>query len=256
MHARWILYLQRFTFVLKHKSGSQNRVADALSRQSTLLLQLNTEITGLQCLKDLYATDKDFMKIWAECLEQPSSGDYAIRHGFLFKMNALCVPESSWRQQLIRELHCGGLAAHVGRDKTIEQLQSRFFWPHLRRDVSKFIERCSVCQSYKGNGQNTGLYMPLPVPTTIWEDLSLDFVLGLPRTKRGNDSIMVVVDRFSKMAHFIACKKTFDALNIARLFFNEIIRLHGIPRSLTSDRDVKFVIFGANFGNASKLTLI
>ncbi|KAI0511898.1 hypothetical protein KFK09_012532 [Dendrobium nobile] len=241
MHARWILYLQRFTFVLKHKSGSQNRVADALSRQSTLLIQLNTELTGLQCLKDLYADDKDFMKIWAECLEQPAVGEFSIRHGFLFKQNALCVPDSSWRQQLIRELHCGGLAAHVGRDKTVEQLQFRFFWPHLRRDVSKFIERCSVCQSYKGSGQNTGLYMPLPVPNTIWEDLSLDFVLGLPRTRRGNDSIMVVVDRFSKMAHFIACKKTFDALNIARLFFNEVIRLHGIPRSLTSDRDVKFV---------------
>ncbi|XP_028548104.1 uncharacterized protein LOC110099094, partial [Dendrobium catenatum] len=131
MHARWILFLQRFTFVLKHKSGAENRVADALSRKFTLLTQLNTEITGLQCLQELYATDKDFQKIWAECLENNSVGQYSIRHGFLFKQSALCDPDSSWRQQIIQEIHCGGLAAHVGRDKTLKQLQLRFFWPHL-----------------------------------------------------------------------------------------------------------------------------
>ncbi|PKU87297.1 ATP-dependent DNA helicase RecG [Dendrobium catenatum] len=243
MHARWTTFLQRFSFILKHKSGVQNKVADALSRRSALVVQLQTELQGLPSIQDLYATDKEFAAPWAELSNSPtvSFQDYSISHNYLFKAGLLCIPESSWREYLIQEMHSGGLAAHAGRTKTLEQMQSRFYWPHLRRNVIRFVEKCPICQVYKGSAQNTGLYMPLPVPNSIWEDLSMDFVLGLPRTKRGADSIMVVVDRFSKMAHFLACKKTFDALNVAILFFKEIVRLHGLPRSITSDRDVKFV---------------
>ncbi|PKU86669.1 RNA-directed DNA polymerase [Dendrobium catenatum] len=241
MHARWIVFFQRFSFVIKHKAGRVNRVADALSRHAALLIHLQAEVTGLQELKELYADDKDFAQIWKACTNGQPQQDFSVQQGFLFKGNNLCIPDSSWRPQLIKELHSGGLAAHAGRDRTLELLQARFYWPHLRRDVVRFVEKCAVCQWYKGMNQNTGLYLPLPVPESIWEDLSLDFVLGLPRTKRGSDSIMVVVDRFSKMVHFVPCKKTFDAVNIANLFFKEIVRLHGLPRSLTSDRDVKFV---------------
>ncbi|KAI0520448.1 hypothetical protein KFK09_007923 [Dendrobium nobile] len=243
MHARWLSFLQRFSFVLKHKSGTQNRVADALSRRTALLTRLQVDTPGLEALQDLYPTDPDFAEPWnALSSNSPTPfQDYSIRHNFLFKGNVLCVPASSWREYLIKELHSEGLSAHAGKAKTLEQMKDRFYWPHLNRDVNRFVERCPVCQIYKGNAQNTGFYTPLPVPNSIWEDVSMDFVLGLPRTKHGADSIMVVVDRFSKMAHFLACKKTFDALNVAILFFKEIVRLHGLPRNITSDRDVKFV---------------
>ena len=90
----------------------------------------------------------------------------------------------------------------------------------MQHDVKKFVEGCRVCQHAKARNHNIGLYQILPIPSRPWDSISMDFVLGLPRNQRGHDSIYVVVDRFSKMAHFIARKKTTDATNIANLFFS------------------------------------
>jgi len=94
----------------------------------------------------------------------------------------------------------------------------------MRRDVERFVARCATCQKAKSRLNLHGLYMPLHVPSTPWAEISMDFVLGLPRTKRGRDINFVVVDRFSKMAHFIPCHKSDDAVHIADLFFQEIVR--------------------------------
>lgn len=158
--------------------------------------------------------------------------------GFLFKDNRLCVPECSLRLQIIRELHGEG---HVGRDRTLKLVVDSYFWPTLRRDVERLIACCTTCQKGKGHATNAGLYLPLPIPTQSWSDISMDFFLGFPRTQRGNDSIFVVVDRFSKMAHFIPCKKTADAVQVASLFFRDIYRLQGLPLSIVSDRDSHFI---------------
>ena len=107
------------------------------------------------------------------------------------------------------------MAGHFGGDKTLALVQENFFWPKLAHDVECFVKCCRICQITKSHSKNTGLYTLLPVPKAPWENISLDFALGLPRTQRNKDSIMVVVDRFSKMAHFISCNKTADASHIA-----------------------------------------
>ncbi|XP_042377669.1 uncharacterized protein LOC121970764, partial [Zingiber officinale] len=195
-HAKWVKFLEQFPYVIKHKQGKVNVVADALSR----------------------------------------------RHdNYLFKNNRLCVPRESMRKLLVREAHEGGLMGHFGVQKTLEMLLEHFYWPHMKHDVQKFCAQCIVCRKAKSKTLPHGLYTPLPIPNFPWTDLSVDFVLGLPRTQKGKDSIFVVVDRFSKMAHFIPCHKLDDATHMADLFFKEVVRLHGMPRSIVSDRDTKFL---------------
>ncbi|GJY14114.1 putative CCCH-type zinc finger family protein [Tanacetum coccineum] len=195
LHAKWVEFIHPFSFVIRHKVGSNNQVADALSRRHSLITIMHIRVQGFDSFCGLYCDDPDFREIWSKC-------DNAI----------------------ILEGHTGGLAGHFGRDKTLPYFVNSSIGPRWNVMLTGFLRGV--------------------------EDVSLDFVLGLPRTQQAKDSIMVVVDRFSKMAHFVPCSKTFDASQVARLYFVEIVKLHGVPKTLTSDRDVKFspfeVVYGRN----------
>ncbi|KAG7533313.1 Dynamin GTPase effector [Arabidopsis thaliana x Arabidopsis arenosa] len=172
---------------------------------------------------------------YQKCVESDPNND-----GYLFKDKRLCIPQGSMRELLIREAHEGGLMGHFGRDKTLGVLMDHFYCLRLKRDVERFCSKCITCLKAKSRSHPHDLYMPLPIPNLPWVDISMDFVLGLPKINN-KDSIFVVVDRFSEMAHFIPCNKTNDATQTADLFFKEVVRLHGVPRTIVSDRDTKFL---------------
>uniref|UniRef100_A0A2N9I0D3 Integrase catalytic domain-containing protein n=1 Tax=Fagus sylvatica TaxID=28930 RepID=A0A2N9I0D3_FAGSY len=241
-HARWLEYIETFPYVIRYKQGKENIVADALSRRYVLLTSMSAKLLGFEYVKDMYADDTDFSDVYKAC-DKTAFGKFYKHDGYLFKESKLCVPSCSMRELLVREAHGGGLMGHFGVKKTLDILHEHFFWPKMKKDVNRICGRCITCRKAKSKVLPHGLYTPLPVPSEPWVDISMDFVLGLPRTKRGRDSIFVVVDRFSKMTHFIPCHKTDDATNIADLFFREIVRLHGVPQSIVSDRDVKFLSY-------------
>jgi hypothetical protein len=120
-------------------------------------------------------------------------------------------------------------------------LAAHFFWPRLQHNVECYVTRCTTCNKANSCLNPHCLYLHLPVPSAPSEDISMDFVLGLPKTMRERDSVFVVVDHFSKMSHFIPCHKTVNATHIADLFFSNIVRLHGMPNTIVSDRDAKFL---------------
>ena len=123
----------------------------------------------------------------------------------------------------------------------ITMIRNGFFCPNMNKELAEYLARCIECQQVKAEHQHpTGLLQPLPILEWKWEIISMDFITGLPQNFRQHDSIMVVVDKLNKASHFIPVKYTYKHVNIAYIFMKEIFRLHGVPKVIISDRDVKF----------------
>jgi hypothetical protein len=148
-HVKWVEYMQNFTFVIKHISGTANKVVDALSRKCLLLQEFKFWTLGFDDLKDMYADDSDFKEAY-EVAENPFLRDrsqwieYVIQDRLLFKGNQLCIPNCSMRDNLLKENNNGGLAGHFGHDKTVAKLSESYFWPGMRSEVNKFVDKCRI----------------------------------------------------------------------------------------------------------------
>lgn len=157
-HASWHAYLEQFTFVIKHKAGVSNRVADALSRRHNLFAEIRITVP---CFDSFIATDPLFDAVLLK-IQNGKQTDSVLQDGFLFRGLKLCIPESRLHLKIIQELHNEG---HVGRDRTLHLVSNSYFWPSMRKEVNRFVARCRVCQMAKGTSTNAGLYLPFPIPT-------------------------------------------------------------------------------------------
>ena len=150
-HAKWVEFFNEYSFVINHRSGIENKAADALSRLTVTLHRMSAHVIGFDRLKNEYSACPDFGIIYNEV----SNGnrqeylDFLVENGYLFKVTKLCVPRTSFRDLLVWEMHAGGLAGHFGRDKTIALVEDRFYWPSLKRDVARIVAQCRTCQIAK-----------------------------------------------------------------------------------------------------------
>ncbi|KAK8560261.1 hypothetical protein V6N12_013061 [Hibiscus sabdariffa] len=130
---------------------------------------------------------------------------------------------------------------HPGSTKMYRDLKDEYYWVGLKKDVAEFVSKCMVCQRVKAEHQfPSGLLQPLKIPEWKWERITMDFVTGLPLTPSKKNSVWVIVDRFTKCAHFLPVHTTYTLDKLAELYIREIVRFHGVPKSIVSDRDSKF----------------
>jgi hypothetical protein len=248
--ARWLMKLSQYDFEVHHIPGKANRVADPLSRCFSI-----EELDIIPQVKAGYKTDPLFKGILQALSGESSTyparvylSHYQVVDGLLYfqplgQPRRLCVPaDKRLRKSLIVEVHSNDLSGHLGRDKTLHRLQQRFYWPRMIDDVVDLVSSCLPCQEAKGRTQRPiGELQPLEAPDAPWRHMSMDFITHLPTTPSSHDSILVVTDRFSKIAFFIPCKEAINAQQTARLFFDYIVcRGAGFPLSIVSDRDVRF----------------
>lgn len=147
-------------------------------------------------------------------------------------------PICSLREELLRHFHNNG---HTGTEKTYFAIKKLYYWPKLRISVAEFVRGCKKCQTNKSRTHKEyGKLRALQLPIRRWAFVNMDFVVSLPKTAKGHDAIMVVIDQYSKRAHFIPTHTTANASRTAQLFYEYIWKLHGLPVKIVSDRDSKF----------------
>lgn len=197
----------------------------------------------LEELKQELLTDSTFLDLRDRYLKDPSSlGEFQFVDGLLLKHGRIWIsPSSRFKQLLLKEFHEMLVGGHAGLSKTMKRLSKNFVWDNMKKEAQTFIRQCVVCQQTKYSSQKPNdLLQPLPLPNHVWEDVSMDFVTGLSSSK-GYTVIMVVVDRFSKAIHLRALASGFTAYKVAELFVSMVCKLHGLPKSIVSDRDPEFI---------------
>ncbi|PNX58075.1 retrotransposon Ty-3/Gypsy protein [Trifolium pratense] len=228
----WLAKLLGYQFEVQYKPVWENKAADALSRcndgEFTTMVSYPTWLDGKNLIQEV-TNDSDIQQMVAELNINPlGKSGFNVKQGLLFYNDRLVLySKSPSIPMLLKEFHSTPTGGHSGYLRTYRRLAENLHWIGMQRTVRDFVRACDVCQRKKYDSTTPGgLLQPLPVPHVIWEDLSLDFIMGLPKSK-GFEAILVVVDRLSKYGHGILLKHPYTAKSVAELFVKEIVRLHG-----------------------------
>jgi hypothetical protein len=224
-------------------------VVDALSKRvyelhATTISMYQTNLTGI-----IFEAAKAYL----QCMElvtklqqgkmQQKVEDYKLRNDeILLYMIKIYVPNyHELRSTILKEMHNVAYVGHPRYQKKFAAVKSQYYWPGMKREIDEYIAKCLECQKIKAvHSHPTRLVQPLPIPKWKWEVVSMDFITKFTRTRKQHDYIMVVVDNLTKAAHFIPMKIIHKETHVADIYMREVANLHGIPKTIVSDRDTKF----------------
>ena len=245
---RWLELLHEYDFQIQYQAGKDNIVADALSRKSILSAITSLQTSIMDSVRQASQQDPFFTRV-TSLIPIQSKSDKQLRivegfhlvEGLLYYKDRLYIPPNQQiKLQILSEAHDIPIAAHPGYIKTYNALRKSFWWKGMKRETLSYVTRCLSCQRIKAERvKYPGKLHPNDIPQMKWENISMDFVTGLPKSK-GYDCIFVVVDMLTKMAHLIPIHKDATAKDIAHVFMKGVFLYHGLPRRIISDRDSKF----------------
>jgi hypothetical protein len=263
---RWLELFKDYDLGINNHPGKANVVADALSRRShlnmlatrellpefckefeklnlgwvsnTKVIAMELDSTLEQNIRKGQLEDAKIQEIKEQIKEDKAPRFSVEDQGTLWYKKRICIPEiKEIRELVLCETHDSPYSIHPGCTKMYHDLKSRYSWYGMKRAIAEYVALCDNCQRVKAERQRpAGLLQPLKIPEWKWEEISMDFIVGLPKTQSGYDSIWVIVDRLSKVAHFIPIKTTYKGSKLAELYIARIMCQHEVPKKIVSDR--------------------
>jgi hypothetical protein len=225
-----------------YKKGPENKAVDALSRvtrQEEEVAALSTTVPRwLKTIAEVYLQDKSSKDLLTELSVSGSNAQgYTLSDGIIrYKGRIWLGANTEAHQAILLALHPNGIGGHSGITATYHKVKQLFSWPNMKEDIRRYMNSCEVCLQAKiEHNKYLGLPQPFPPPPSSWHIISLDFIKGLPKSKHAT-TMLVIIDKFSKYAHFLPLAHPYTAASVAQLFMDNVYKLHGMPQCIISDR--------------------
>jgi hypothetical protein len=275
---RWLELIKDYDLEIHYHLGKANVMVDALSRktfchcltlraphttlcqemerlnlgiiQQGTLTNLKLESVLLQRIIDSQRTNKG-MKYIREKMEAGKANCFRkANQGVIWFKDRIVVPKDvEVRPQILHEAHLSRYSIHPGSTKMYQDLKQHYWWTKMKIEIARYVAKCDPCRRVKAIYMKAdGPLQPLPIPTWKWDDISMDFIVGLPKIAKGIDSIWVIIDRLTKTTHFLPVKVKYTVATYAKLYIARILSLHGVSKTIVSDHNL-YPCFGKSYTN-------